>query len=302
MGYSKRRFLAAALALPLLPAEAAAPMEYRYWDWGKTQKHDDYQLAALHLALDKTSAAEGPYKVVRVVANFSILRLRHEVFKGITVNLHAGPWRAQDPDNPFDRNIAVNVPIMDGLLGYRQLIIRRSDTEKFRQISSANQLKKLVAGQGRGWIDVSIYRHNGYQVDDRANLSNLLPMLLNHRFDYLPMSVVEVESVLAHYPELQKELAVAPGILIQYPLPSVFYVSASAPQLAQRLARGMVAAGKDGSLDALMLRYFRKEIETIRAANTREFVLVNPFLPAELARPAKLSRHAAPPAAVVTRR
>lgn len=293
MGFPKRLFLAAALGLALPAVGAPVTMEYRYWDWGKTERRDDYQVQVLQLALDKT-AAEGPYRIVRVPASFSTLRLRREVFKGDTINLHAGPWRQRDPDNPFDRNIVIDVPIMGGLLGYRKLIIRRSDEKKFRQIQAASQLKKLVAGQGRGWVDVAIYRHNGYQVDDRANLSNLLPMLLNHRFDYLPMSVIEVESVLAHHPELRSELTVASGILIQYPLPTVFYVSANAPQLAQRLARGMLAAKKDGSLDGLMQRSFRKEIETLKADTTREFVLQNPYVPPEMALPQKRYKRGGP--------
>ena len=289
MDRSKRLFVAALLGLPLL-AGAAPPMEYRYWDWGKTQKRDDYQVQVLQLALEKTRATDGSFSIVRVIESYSTLRLRREVFEGSHVNLHAGPWRVQDRANPFDRNIAVEVPLMDNLLGYRQLIIRRSDVAKFGQITVASELQRLVAGQGRGWVDVAIYRHNGYQVDDRANLSNLLRMLLNRRFDYLPMSVIEVESVLARHPELRAQLAVAQGILVQYPLPTVFYVSANAPALADRLARGMAAAKKDGSLDALMQRFFRREYQALLSETTREFVLSNPFIPSSMLGPQKLFR------------
>lgn len=268
----------------------SATMEYRYWDWGKTRKRDDYQVQVLQLALDKTVAEYGPYKIVRVYGTFSTLRLWQEVSEGTQVNIHAGPWRVQNGNSLYDRNIAVNIQIMGGLLGYRKLIIRRADLDKFKQIQSATQLKKLVAGQGRDWVDGPIYRHNGYRVDDRANLPSLVPMLVSGRFDYLPMSVIEVDSVLEQHPDLAAKLTVAPGILIQYPLPTVFYVSASKPLLAERVERGLAAAMKDGSLDDLLYRSFRKEFDALRAETTREFFLINPSIPAAIAGPRILFR------------
>lgn len=287
MRWSHRLLLALGILFALSPAASAAStaMEYRYWDWGKTKKRDDYQVLVLQLALDKTREEYGPYRIVRVVESFSTLRLRRVVSEGSHINIHAAPWRVQDPNNQHDRAIAINTPIMGGLLGYRKLLIRRADLEKFRQIQSAGQLKKLVAGQGRAWVDVPVYRHNGYAVDDSANLPNLVSMLLNRRFDYLPMSVIEVDSVLAQHAALARDLAVAPGILIQYPLPAVFYVSAKAPVLAERLARGLAMAKKDGSLDDLLQRYFRKEFNLLQTDTTREFVLVNPDIPAALVVP-----------------
>lgn len=282
-----RFLLALCIALAISPASSAT-MEYRYWDWGKTKKRDDYQVLVLQLALDKTKAEYGPYRIVRVLESFSTLRLRREVSEGVRVNIHAAPWRVQNPDNPHDRAIPINTSIMGGLLGYRKLLIRRADLEKFSHIQSAGELKKLVAGQGRAWVDVAVYRHNGYTVDDRANLPNLLPMLLNQRFDYLPMSVVEIDSVLAQNAEFAGELAVAPGILIQYPLPLMFYVSAKAPLLAERVARGLAMAKKDGSLDELLHRYFRKEFHALQTDTTREFVLVNPYIPEALVGPQTL--------------
>jgi hypothetical protein len=264
-------------------ASAAGPaMEYRYWDWGKTPKRDDYQLKALELALEKTRAEYGAYKIVRVLDTLSTFRVRNEVYAGTRVNLFVEPWRALDPRNPLDRNIAIEIPLMGGLLGFRNLIIRRDDLATFAAITSAAQLQKLVAGMGRNWAEVPIYKRNGYRIDDTGTVRSLAPMLANRRVDYIPMSVTEIDAVLALNPALADQLAVAPGMLIEYPQPAIFYVSANQPELAARLRNGLLMASHDGSLNELLLHSFGKEIQSLRAPNMQRFTLSNPGVPKHL--------------------
>lgn len=258
-----------------------APMEYRYYDWGKTPKRDDYQFAVLSLALDKTSAEFGAYRALRVEGDFSTLRVRQEVSSGKVINVQAGPWRMLDKNDPLDQRIPVNIPIMGGLLGHRVLLIRTEDQARFRAIRDAAQLKQLTAGQGRGWAEIELYRRNGYRVSDTANIQTLLPMLAGKRFDYLPMSVVEARSALAQYPDLAGQLTIAPDLMISYPLPTIFYVSGHQPVLAQRLERGLAIASKDGSLAALLHYYFDKEIASLGNVS-RRFTMEDPAVPKAL--------------------
>jgi hypothetical protein len=258
---------------------AADAMVYLYWDWGKSPKREAYQSAALILALQKTVPDYGPYRVVRVRADMTIPRLRREVHDGQRLNVHVGPWRDLDAGDPLERNYLISTPVMGGLMGYRRLIVRREDLPKFDAITSEAQLKKLVAGQGRGWVDVAVLRHNGYQVEDTGNLATLFEMLVNKRFDYLPISVIEAESALEQYPQLAEKLALAPNPLMYYPLPAVYYVSASQPRLAERLAAGLAAAKSDGSLDKLTARHFQMEIRQLKSSAGRCFILTNPLLP-----------------------
>lgn len=270
----------AAAALGTRDALAApAPMVYRYWDWGKTPKRDQYQTAALKLALQKTTPAYGPFSVVRVEDTMSTTRLRREIHSGKRLNVHAGPWRDLNADDPLERSLMVSTPVMGGLLGYRQLIVRSADLPKFKAITSAAQLKSLVAGQGRGWVDVEVLRHNGYPVVDSGNIATLLDMLDSRRFDYLPISVVEADFLLKEHEQLAANLALVPGLMLYYPLPTVYYVSANAPKLAERLEAGLAMAKRDGSLDALTAHYFRKEIQHVKASAGRCFILTHPLLP-----------------------
>ena len=159
----------------------------------------------------------------------------------------------------------------------RQLIVRASERPRFAAISSAAQLRALTAGQGRGWIDVDILRHNGYRVDDSANLDSLLIMLINKRFDYVPMSAIEAKSLLDRHPAVARQLTVAPALALEYPLPIVFYVSGKQPALAERLTRGLTLARQDGSLERMLRDTFRDELRAGPGA-ARRFPLANPFL------------------------
>jgi hypothetical protein len=266
-------------------AEAAQEaMIYRYWDWGKTPKRDDYQVAALRLALEKTQDEYGAFTIIRNTEAFTISRLRREVNRGEIVNIQAAPWRPNEtnPAKISERSLKIEVPLLKGLLGYRQLIIRKTDAALFNGITSTQTLQKLTAGLARGWQDADIFRHNGYKVDDSADFPSMFFMLSNKRFDYLPMSMVEAQSALNANPKFAAELMVAPNIVIYYPFPIVFYVSEKQPLLADRLSKGLMSAEKDGTLDKLFSQYFAAEIEQVKNQKPRCFVLANPYIPENL--------------------
>jgi hypothetical protein len=264
----------ASLALCASSAHAAAPaMVYRYWDWGRTPRRDDYQVAALTLALEKTTSSHGPFSLIRVTDTMSTTRVHREIHAGQRLNVHAGPWRDVKADEPQERGIMIDTPILSGLLGYRFLLVRKGELPAFKAITEAAQLKRLVAGMGRGWVDATILRHNGYKVEDSGNVATLVDMLVNKRFDYLPLSATEAGSMLT------PELALVPDLVMYYPLPSFFYVSASEPRLAARLAKGMAMAKRDGSLDELTARHFQREIKQLKSSTMRCLVLANPTLP-----------------------
>ena len=284
-----------ALGLALGPAHAAgtetaassakSAMAYRYWDWGATPKRDDYQFALLTLALDKTAKDYGPYQLARVVRSYSTSRLRREINRGDVVNVHAGPWRPLElsEDKLPERSLRVSISILKDLLGYRRLLIRREDLARFKRIRHADDLKQLVVGQAAGWVDVEIYRHNGYQVNDIANPATLFDMLAKKRFDYIPISLMEAETALDSRPDLAGELMLLPDITIYFPLPIIFYVNIHEPQMAERLEAGLNQAKQDGSFERLFRSHFAHELQLIRDGSAKRFMLNNPFVPIELA-------------------
>jgi hypothetical protein len=259
-------------------------MAFRYWDWGATPKRDDYQFALLTLALDKTVKDYGAYQLTRVVRSYSTSRLRREINRGDVVNVHAGPWRPLETreDKLPERSLRVNVPIFGDLLGYRKLLIRRDDVARFKAIRQVGDLKRLVVGQANGWVDVEIYRHNGYRVNDIANPATLFDMLARKRIDYIPISLMDAKTTLASRPELAEQLMLLPDITLYFPLPVIFYVNIHEPRMAERLEAGLKLARQDGSFERLFRSHFAGELQLIRDGSSKRFMLNNPFVPVEL--------------------
>lgn len=266
-------------------APAKARMDYRYWDWGATPKRDDYQFALLTLALDKTVKDYGPYQLTRVVRSYSTSRLRREINRGEVVNVHAGPWRPLETseDKLPERSLRVSIPILKDLLGYRRLLIRRDDLARFKGIRQAEELKELTVGQANGWVDVEIYRHNGYRLNDTPTPASLFDMLARKRIDYIPISLMDADTALDIRPELAGQLMLLPDITLYFPLPIIFYVNIHEPRLAERLEAGLNLARQDGSFERLFRSSFAHELQMIREGSARRFVLANPFVPKELA-------------------
>lgn len=272
-----------AFLLGSAPVRASEAMEYRYWDWGVTPKRDDYQVQLLRLALEKTRATHGAFKIVRVKTEFSTPRVRRELSRGKIINLQAGPWRrVNQVAGRGDPAIRIDIPLYNGLLGYRHLIIRDEDQAHFAAITEVSGLKSRVAGQVRGWVDAEIYRANGFHVEDSSNINNVLAMLNAKRYDYVPMSIVEAPLLLESQAERGYKMVVAQRPLLYFPLPFVFYMSIHEPALAQRLEQGLRLAQADGSFAALLARSFAAEIAMIRQQQDDYFVLHNPLLPVYL--------------------
>ena len=261
-------------------------MVYRYWDWGITPQRDDYQVAILKLALEKTRSTHGDYKIERKLETLSRSRAHRAIAQGEFLNIHASPLRPllteQDRREQMEESIPVKIPLMKSLLGYRSLIIRRRDYEQFSEITDAAKLKSLVAGQGRGWTDISIYEHNKYQVRGDAEYFTLFSMLLAGRFDYIPLSVIEVNGALSRFEQYSDSLMVLPDLMLYYPLPTLFHVSARHPALADRLEHGLTQARQDGSLDRLFEQHFSEQVQQMKSARLRVFVLENPGVPTEM--------------------
>ena len=261
-------------------------MVYRYWDWGITPQRDDYQVAILKLALEKTRSTHGDYKIERKLETLSRSRAHRAIAQGEFLNIHASPLRPllteQDRREQMEESIPVKIPLMKSLLGYRSLIIRRRDYEQFSEITDAAKLKSLVAGQGRGWTDISIYEHNKYQVRCDAEYFTLFSMLLAGRFDYIPLSVIEVNGALSRFEQYSDSLMVLPDLMLYYPLPTLFHVSARHPALADRLEHGLTQARQDGSLDRLFEQHFSEQVQQMKSARLRVFVLENPGVPTEM--------------------
>jgi hypothetical protein len=257
---------------------------YRYWDLGASKKRDEYQFMLLRLALEKTTPSYGKYKLIKNDEKYTSMRSTRELERGISVNVTAFPMPVLGiKDHGYSTApITIKKPLLHGLLGYRKLVIRRSDLSKFEKISSTAELQHLAAGQGRDWEDINVYRYNHFKVVDNADYFNLFAMLAAGRFDYIPLSVIEIDDIMTSFPKYANDFTVVPNLIIYYPFPVLFNISGHQPELAERLSKGLDLVSEDGSLDQLFQKYFSDELQKIKADNLKAIILTSPSIPESL--------------------
>jgi hypothetical protein len=174
--------------------------------------------------------------------------------------------------------LPVRIPLDMGLIGWRLLLIRRSDAARFDAIRSPAALQQLAALQGHDWPDTDILRANGYRVETGSDYAGMFKMLSSSRADYFPRSVFEVWNELDAFH--WNDLMVAPGLALHYPSAFYFFVRKSNPALAESIQSGLERMLADGSYARVFNDYFGEVLRRSALPLRRIFELNNPLLPA----------------------
>ena len=174
---------------------------------------------------------------------------------------------------------AIRVPLLKGLMGYRLLVIRKSDAAKFAKINTKQALLALSAGQGMHWPDTDILRANQFKVTEAMAKENLYKMLAAKRFDFFPRGATEVnlEADLIR----SQNLIVEPHLILHYPAALYFFVNKKNTELAQRLEKGWAIVLKNGEFDKVFLSTERVKsaLEILKQPSRKIIELENPLLP-----------------------
>lgn len=168
----------------------------------------------------------------------------------------------------------VRFPIDRGLLGWRVLLVKASELGRWKHVSSLEDVKQFVAGQGHDWPDVDILKANGLPVVTSRGYDSLFRMLKVGRFDYLPRSILEADAEMAS--QDQAEFRLVPDVMLWYPAAAYLFVSPSQPRLADELERGLRLAANDGSFHALFKQHFGAAVQAHPIQAGRVFRLKNP--------------------------
>ena len=165
---------------------------------------------------------------------------------------------------------AIRVPIYKGLMGYRALVIRKTDEQKFADIKSKEDLLGLTAGQGLHWPDTAILRENQFQIMEAVTKESLYKMAAAKRFDFFPRGVIEI---LTEDEFIQEQhLMVEPRLVLHYQTDMYFFVNKNNTELAERLEKGWDIILRNGSFNRLFysteriifaLNYLRQPGHTI---------------------------------------
>lgn len=247
---------------------------YVFWQGEASEARRPFEAELMHMIFRLSEPKFGPANLEISQWDISTLRSLQLMRDGEKIQIQIAPFFIQffSPDAvkplPF--------PVMKNLLGYRQLVVRREDLDKFRNIQSKEEFTKLSSGQGPGWGDTFIFRSNKIRVFEAPDFLGMFAMLDHKRFDYIPLGVTEIKETMAQ-PEIQSyNFAVVDNVLLHYPWPFHIIVSKKHPELATRLEYGMRAAMENGEYDALFQRYFG---DLINELNSRHNQVIQLGLP-----------------------
>ncbi len=148
--------------------------------------------------------------------------------------------------------LPIRIPLFRGLLGYRVLLIRKEDKEKFLQIEKPSQLKKLNACQGAHWPDSDILEANGYLVSRVMHFHAMFKMLAMKRCDYFPRAIFEGYAEQSAIEPSLPNIILMDDLILHYNFPFYYFVEKNNTELAERLENGLLTALADGSLMHLM--------------------------------------------------
>ena len=273
---TRRRAL---LSLPLLLA--ARPLPAQPGEAVRLPRHismPDPQLAYVRRIVELALSRAGNRQIIHFVDL--------DMTQGRTlVELAAGQapidlmWTMTDSQRESSGLLPVRVPIDRGLLGWRLLLVRRSELAQWQKVRTLKDLGQRLAGQGHDWPDTAILRANGLQVGTSSVYDALFRMLAAGRIDYFPRSILEIDAEMAggRHPEL----AIAPGLMLHYPAAAYLFVSPSRPELAAELKAGLEAAVADGSFQRLHREQYGAVLKAHPIAPDRVLRLSNPLLPPE---------------------
>lgn len=259
----------------LVQAEDSGRMLVRYPEMSsRLDQRNAYFVDMLRLALEKSREEFGDYHLKPVPLRMPQGRILRLVSAGEDVDVL---WSMTTHDR--EQNLRpVRIPLTKGMMGYRLLVVRERDLDRFASIASLKDLAETVAGQAADWPDTDILRHNELPVTTSGYIS-LFTMLQRKRIDYIPRALSEPWEEVARRPELN--LQVEPSLMLYYPTASYFFVRNQNSVLAQRLERGLESAIADGSFDELFLRHpsHRPVFERSQLSGRRVLTLENPLLP-----------------------
>ncbi len=258
--------LLAALAMPVAAREIV--ITFPRPETGPDERAR-YPLRLLEAALQKSGRQ---YKInlfsLPMLQSRALLRLEHN--EGIDVISTMTSREREAKLQP------IRIPIDRGLLGWRLLMIRSADAERFARIRNVDELKGLVAGQGSDWPDTEILRASGFTVHGTSNYEALFNMLDKGRFDFFPRGAMEIWREITLY---QPRLMVEPTLVLRYPSAIYFFVRKGDVRLAADLSTGLQKMIADGSFERIFQEHFGAMLAQSNLKGRRVFSLTNPLMP-----------------------
>lgn len=267
----RRRFVQGCVAAPVAAHAPAHAQELTLTLRAPDSEGDlrnAYIRDAVQLALDKTRASDGGYRL-RVSPPMNKRRALLEAAQQAAPNFMV----VTGPDAGRAAGLVpVLFPVHLGVNRYRVCFVHANSRGLVRDAATLDAVARLRHVQGRGWADADILRANGFTVAEIASYEALFQMVALGRADLFCRSVLEVgEEVRAHAG--LKGLALDDSLLLAYDLPQYLYTHPGNQVAIDRVNRGLRQAFSDGALQALLRQHLQPSLALLNLAQRRLMVL-----------------------------
>ncbi len=264
----------AALYLPIHTANAEMTITLRAPETA-ADKRKYYPNAAIKLALDKTHAKYGNYKL-KYTVQMNTQRLLAAARANVLPNLII---QSVYDDAIFTRDglTFIDIPFDLGITSYRICFINPAIQGELRKVKHIEDLKHFSIVQGMGWPDTKILRYNGFKVIESNSYDGLFKMIPARRADLFCRGINELKNEYTDYKNLSN-LSYDKSFALFYPLPRYFYLNETNKELKARIEEGLQMAYADGSLKRLLFEFYADDIQFSKIPERRVFELENPSL------------------------
>jgi len=201
---------------------------------------NSYYLSLLKIALEKTKADYGAYRLVPS----ETAMVNRRAIANLTTNSNVDVVWGEIPVALDSRLDVIDIPLLRRFSDYMSIVIRKEDQKKFSAITTQSQLKLLMAGRIQLANDIDLFKRNGYKFIASTQKHDKLFTLLSHkRIDYFPIIAYGGYLNIHKYPDLMVEQTMA----LRYKKGVYFIVNAAKPRLKERITKGLRIAEADGS-------------------------------------------------------
>ena len=237
----------------------------------ETDMRNAYIRDAVQLALEKTLASDGPYRL-QVSTLMNKRRALLEAFRRTVPNylVATGPEVGRAAGL-----VPVLFPIHLGVNRYRVCFVHAPRQAAVRAADSLAAVAALHHVQGRDWADVAVMRANGFRVDEVGTYQALFDLVAVGRADLFCRNVLEIGHEIQAHAGL-KGLALESSLLLSYDLPQYLYTHPANRLAIDRVERGLRLAFADGSLQSLLRRYLQPSLAKLDLSRRRLIPLVSP--------------------------
>ncbi|MES2823325.1 MAG: hypothetical protein V4732_06975 [Pseudomonadota bacterium] len=219
---------------------------------------DTYTSELIKLALEKTRAAHGEYKLL--IASSLPHKRRVAVLQQNTFE-NAFTSFGYDEQWETSGNLTyVDFPVDLGILGWRICFTNKNIKEKVKMANSLADFRQFSIVQGVAWSDNTILRENGFHVIELDPYTSLFKMVASGRADLFCRGVNELPNEYKAYKNIGN-LTYDESFLLAYKMPLFLYTNKANSIAKQRLEEGLKIAYADGSIKHLWLEKYKDSIE-----------------------------------------